>query len=99
MLVWIVRVDSAVGGVDGKQYRAAEAVTLGEDFGQHWQAFLRPVFFIAGNEHDVLSGPGPVTAFVNDPRIVGTRLPVPGTGQSRQQNHYPLHPSLVFMIV
>jgi hypothetical protein len=51
----VVGIDRAVG-IERKQHRAAEAVALAEDLGEHRQPFLAAVFLVAGEKHQVPAG-------------------------------------------
>ena len=57
------------GRIDGKQHGTLEAVALGENLAQLWHGFLRAIFFIARNEHDVFSLARAVVAVVDDPGV------------------------------
>ncbi len=60
-----------LSGIDGEEHAALEAVALREDARQGRQRFLRPVFVIAGDQHDVLAGARALDTLVDDQVRVG----------------------------
>ena len=64
MLLRLVRVDRAVGRVDGEQHGAGEAVALGENLPQLRQEFLGTVLLVAGDQHDLFALARPIAASV-----------------------------------
>ena len=50
-----IRVDVAAVRVDGEEHGAVESVFLAEDLREHRARFLAAVFFVAGNENDILA--------------------------------------------
>ena len=51
----VVGINCAVG-IEREEDRAAEAVTLTENFREHWQAFLGTILLVAREEHEVATG-------------------------------------------
>ena len=63
----VVRIDSTVSRVEGKQHGAFEAVPHSQDLGQHRHPFFGAVFLVAVHPDDVFAHARSVLTFVHDP--------------------------------
>ena len=65
-----VRIDFAGLRIDGEEDGTLEAMMLGENLAELRQRFFGAVFFIAGDEDDVLALAGAFAALIDDPGLV-----------------------------
>lgn len=87
----VVDIDEIAVGVEGEENRGFEAEAFAEDFGKHGTGFLGAIFFVAGDEDDMLVFAGEIGVAMEAERLSPVGRQEGGGGQKEKEDEVLLH--------